>query len=1461
MSEHHDLPPGLSEDELDGAVAIVGMAGRFPGAPDVDALWHNAVRGIESITEFSPHEREPVPGLDEGDQATHVCAAGLLDDFDKFDAAYFGMTPREAELIDPQHRLFLECAVHALEDAGCDPERFGGAIGVFGGCGPNGYLLSLLERPERLAGVGLHGLLIASEKDFLTTRVSHRLNLRGPSVLVQTACSTSLVAVHMACQSVLSGESDLALAGGVGLGVPQRSGSVWMEGGIFSRDGRCRPFDADADGTTRGSGVAMVALKRLDRALADRDHVHAVIRGTAINNDGAGKINYTAPSIDGQAAVIAEAHAVAGIEPASIGYVETHGTGTAIGDPIEVAALRAAFGTTDAQHQCALGALKANIGHLDAAAGVAGLIKAACAVRDGVIPPVAHYQQPNPRIDFSGGPFYVPKQQRTWDGPVRRAGVSSFGIGGTNAHVVLERAEVPIEVSVEVERPATASTFASEKGVPRIFVVSGHDEASTDEASQRLADALESADAPSPRDAAWTLQTGRRTLAVRRAVVARTRAEAAVRLRTSKIQRATPNARVAFVIPGQGAQRPGVGATLYHHRTVFSATFRRCAAVAREHGLDLPRLAFESKGGALVATDRVQPVMFALGLSLAHQWQSWGIDPVAMLGHSLGEWVAAAIAGVFDEADAMRLVIARGKLVAEMDGGAMLSVRAGAEQIAPLLPEKAEIAAYNGPSLTTLSGPVCAIAEAEARLSRAGFHVTRLQTSHGFHSASMQCAAARLAERVAKVTRHAPRRPFVSNVTGTFITDAQATDPSYWARHLRAPVRFAEGLVELTRGQPPVLLELGPGRTAIGLAAQSELPGVIGIATLARGATDECVDIHEAAAALWRAGVDIDLARMAPDPRARRVRLPGTAFRRTRCWIDAATTESAPKTTAEPTPSPATIREVLAEAWTSVLGTSTVEPDDDFFALNGDSLSATQLVSRLRAANLGELAVRDVFEAPTFGELVARVERRAAQPSADAMPTIAARAPDATPVLSFAQQRLWFLDQLDPGSPAYNVPFAVRAEGDLDAELLTQAVTEVIARHESLRTTIRSERGRPVAVIADEPCLAIEHVSLEGLDATARDEATQATIDRCSVAPFDLAHGPLVRMTLIRRSPRETIVVLVVHHVSFDVWSVAVFVRELMLLYQALVSGMPVPSAAGSLQYPDFAAAQREWMTGEVLERQLGFWTEQLGGPLPHVEVPPDRPMVPPKWQGAHASLDAGAGLTAAVTELARRSSVSPFMVLLTAYKVLLSARTGQTDIVVGTDVANRNRVEVEPMIGFFVNQLVLRTPLDEVETFGGALDRVREHALASFEHQDLPFDRLVEALRPDRHKADAPLFSAKFVMRNVRIAALELPGLVLTPLEVQLRMSPFPFLLAVAEGDDGYSLRVEYQTRHYTAAAVERFLADYRSLLERIVDEPTITLESLIAGLRSQPVASPSKSLRQRLMSARRREAVSTPG
>ncbi len=890
MSQGHDSAGYAPTD-----IAIVGHSARLPGASTADEFWDNLRNGRESIVDLSDEDllAAGVPP-ERLENPNYVKRAPLLRGVEWFDAAFFGLNPNEAAVMDPQHRLFLECGWHALEDAGYDPSRFDGPIGVFGGSGYNAYMTYHLARNrELLDSMGFFLLRhTGNDKDFLTTRLSYCLNLTGPSVNVQTACSTSLVAIHLAAQSLINFECDLALAGGVTIELPLNHGYMYSPGEIYSPDGHCRAFDADSAGTVFGSGCGMVALRRMEDALRDGDNIRAVIKGSAVNNDGAGKAGYLAPSVDGQAESIIEALEFSGVEADSITYVETHGTGTAVGDPIEVSALNAAYGSrTDRKQYCAIGSVKTNIGHLDTAAGVASIIKATLALEHRQLPPSLHYQSPNPEIDFDATPFYVNAELSDWQTPgelPRRAAVSSLGVGGTNAHIIVEQAPAAIETSSS--RPN------------QLIVLSAKNETSLQAAGDNLIEALRDSD-HRLADVAYTLQLGRQGMAHRRAVVCDSTDDLIAKLDiddnplivAGQAEQGPPP--VVFMFTGQGAQYVGMATDLYQQEPVFRETFDRCADLLQAmDGPDLRSLVLEADPSDAAAADRInqtqnaQPALFAMEYSLACLLMDWGISPQAMIGHSIGEYVAACLAGVFDLAAALRLVALRGELMQSAQPGSMLAVPLPADEVEPLLSDRIELGAVNSSALCVLSGDTQDIEEVAATLDQQGTPATILRTSHAFHSRSMEPILSAFEDAVRQADPKAPQRPFVSNLSGDWITDEQAIDPAYWSQHLRRTVRFARGIETLLDDGDCVFVEIGPSAVLTQMVQQHQrlnhrewiVATLMGI----KATQSDSQLALRALAQLWAIGLEPDWSQFYRDETRRRVPLPGYAFNRQRYWVE-----------------------------------------------------------------------------------------------------------------------------------------------------------------------------------------------------------------------------------------------------------------------------------------------------------------------------------------------------------------------------------------------------------------------------------------------------------------------------------------------------------------------------------------------------------------------------------------------
>ena len=888
-------------DPANNAVAVIGMTGRFPGATNLDQLWCNLCNGVESISFFSPEELGP--GIDE--QLRHdpdyIRARGLIEGADLFDAAFFGINPIEAQVTDPQQRVFLELAQQALENAGYDPERYKGRIGVFAGIGDNHYYTTnLLTRPELLAIAGKLAVEYGNQKDYIALRTAYLLDLRGPAVSMNTACSTTLLTIDQAYRSLLDYECDVALSGGVDITVPQKSGFLYQEGGTFAKDGHCRPFDADATGTMFCDGAGVVVLKRLADALADGDTIYAVIRGSGKNNNGARPASFLAPSVEGQAEVIALAQANADVPVETIGYIEAHGTGTPVGDPIEFEALRSVFESkTDKKRFCYLGSIKGNIGHPTNAAGVAGLIKAALVLYREQIPPTLHFKKPNPKIDFASSPFVMADKLTPFPRgeQVRRTAVSSFGFGGTNVHVILE------------EAPAPRATGASRP--LQLLPLSAKTPAALTAYSNALAEHLASAAPETFADTTYTFQTGRKQMAHRRFVVAADPAEAATLLRQPNPLRAGSkrcerrNPPIVFLFGGQGTQYVNMGLNLYEDEPLFRAVVDDCCECLTPHlGRDLREVLYPRSGDEKTAqislqdTFFTQPSIFVIEYALARFWQNLGIEPALMAGHSIGEFVAATLAGVWRLEDALSIVALRGRLMQNLPRGSMMAVNSSVQLIANILPAELQIASDNAPALCVVSGPEADVTEFQKQLEARQIGCRHLHTSHAFHSVMMDPVVEPLREAVAKIELHAPVRPFVSTVTGCPITAAETTDPAYWARHARATVEFSKAIQYLKEQDYDLFLECGPRATLCSLARQHYTPEhpATAIPTLAdtHENNTEWATLLLALGSLWQNGVAIDWDAFYANEERRHIPLPTYPFERQRFWADPAVALAAP---------------------------------------------------------------------------------------------------------------------------------------------------------------------------------------------------------------------------------------------------------------------------------------------------------------------------------------------------------------------------------------------------------------------------------------------------------------------------------------------------------------------------------------------------------------------------------------
>jgi amino acid adenylation domain-containing protein len=1005
-------------------LAIVGMSARVPGAASVTAFWQNLLDGVDSLRILTPEELAAagVPDV-VSNRPDYVPVSGWIDHADAFDHGYFGYTPFEAERIDPQQRLLLELAVAAFDDAAIATAPGGLRAGIYAGVAANSYLTRNVLPHDQAHELGLDYTLLGNDKDYAATRIAYKLGFTGPALTVQTACSSSGVALHLACQALLNDDCDVALAGGAALPWQYQFGHEHVPGGALSADGRIRSFDAAAGGMVLTAGGACLVLRRLDEAIADGHTIHAVIRGTALSNDGAAKASFTAPGVPGQRSVIRAALDRAGVNARDIGTLEAHGTGTPVGDPIEVSAISQAWreDTPDVGY-CAIGSVKSNIGHLDAGAAAIGAVKLALMVRHGERPASLHCDTPNPECQFEDTPFVVNRERTAWASAEPRLGaLSSFGFGGTNFHAIFE--EGPTPASTPARRPW------------QLLRLSAKNAAALSTQQAELADAL-TAETSNPlllADVAHTLDVGRNRHGHRAAVVAGTVGQAAERLRTGQhvVTGSSPiaNPHLVFTFPGQGAQHPGMGRRLYETEPVFRSAINQCADILlTEIGTDLRELLYPdgdtgAAAEALRNTHLAQPAIFSVSYATAKLWISWGLAPDAMIGHSVGELVAATLSGVVSLDHALLIIAERGRLMQTMPSGGMLAVRISEDDVLPYLGDDVSVAGVNSPQVTILSGPHHALDSVRAHLEADGFGTTPLHTSHAFHSAMMDPVLTQFAQTVSRYPLNAPTIPFYSSVTGLPITPEQAQDPEYWAQQLRCAVRFGPAIQHLVRTPGAVLLECGPGQNLTTSARQTlgdpaiDAQGGTAIASLPHAAVtdaDDAEHLGTAVARLFVAGIELDTRRFTAGETRTRVSLPGHPFVRTRHWLEpgdaaiplATSAARGPVAAANPAgqpdadlpAEPGSTLDAVRELFLDVAGVQ-LEPGDEhstFLELGFDSLLLTQITSHLNARMGTSLRFRQLLEDfPTADTLAAHLDTLGATTVAAASPATQ-RADDAS---------------------------------------------------------------------------------------------------------------------------------------------------------------------------------------------------------------------------------------------------------------------------------------------------------------------------------------------------------------------------------------------------------------------------------------------------------------------------------
>jgi amino acid adenylation domain-containing protein len=1463
--EKRKIPKHAQENqnkEMDDRVAVIGMAGRFPGSGNIDEFWDHLKQGNELVTFFKDEELEELgvsPELIK--KPEYVKAKGVLQEKDCFDSGFFSYNLREAEIMDPQMRKLHEVTWEALEHAGYDPIDYNRRIGLYVGS-VSGFFWSI----QLLNTITTHSEQIEAgsfcDRDFLSTRISYKLNLKGPAMTVQTACSTSLVAIDTACQSLLRGRCEIAAAGGVSITWEDEYGYLYEKGMVRSPDGHCRAFDAKSEGTVGGNGAGIVILKRLTQAVADRDTIHAVIIGISVNNDGSRKVGYTAPSVGAQAQVIQEALEMAGAEAESVGYIEAHGTGTSLGDPIEIEALKLAF-NTDKRHYCRIGSVKTNIGHLDAAAGVAGFIKTILILKHQQIPPSLYFETPNPVIDWEKSPFQVNKELYDWKQGKEplRAGVSSFGIGGTNAHVLLEEAPIP---------PTTSDTQEEGRRLrhqTQLLLLSAKTEAALDQLEKNLARFLKQNPGIHLPDLAYTLQVGRRAFQYRRIYVGQqiddliknlTLTQSDTHRKTKQIT-GEQKRRVVFAYPGIGSQYENMGIDLYHGLTEFRNQMNLCfEKILKVCDLDLKEELYPSEGESSTHREPgiedftlIQLKVFVMQYSLTRLLEKWGIKPEVLLGYSFGEYTVACVSGVVSLEDTIRLILHRSQLIQNLPQGGMVSIPLPVEKVRNLLNSQLSVAIDNGESCI-IAGPVNVIEELERSLKNKKYMYFRLPNSVALHSKVMEPVLLDFEREVRTYSLNPPQIPYISNVTGTWITPGEAQDPIYWVRHLRQTIRFADGVQELIKGGDCLIIEIGPGRDLSNLIQRFIPEGsnheVLNLVQSEGKKRPDDEHLLKKIGQLWCQGSLVDWVGFYAGEERYRIPLPTYPFEKRRFPCGNISVQLLNKAVGEKKIEPFLLdkqqfnekhlvpeinrnpslerpdidtpyvepfnrlQKKMVELWQQIFGFPRIGIEDDFFELGGDSLKAILLIGRIEKNIQVKLPVSAIFDNPDIQALSLYMEKLCPGEHLQ-IPSVEKR--EYYP-LSSAQKRLIFLNQLEEIGTTYNMTFALRVEGDLDKTNLEKAFKELIHHHESLRTSFLWRKITPIQKVHQDFCFKLEEYQL--------DENQNLLIQHLQsfIRPFDLSQCPLLRVGIFNKKKIPAMLVVDMHHIISDGSSITQLIRDFTTLY---IGGTLTPL---KLQYKDFTLWQEQHQSTENMKNQEKYWMEHLAGfdALAGIDLPYDYPRPNIKsFEGDLHEEWVSQEETSSFKELSMSMRTTPFISLLSVFYLLLYRYSGQQEIAVGTAISGRIHPDLQPVTGMFVNMLVMKIRISTGITCKDLIKETRDIELRAIENQEVQFEDLIDKLEIKRDLSRNPLFEVAFLFQNMENEIPIQENTVFKPFRKINPTSKFDLIFIAREEKGQLIVGFEYCSRLFRKATIERMNGHLLNCISQVIQDPQKTL------------------------------------
>jgi amino acid adenylation domain-containing protein len=1430
-------------------IAVIGMACRFPGANNLEEYWNNLILGKETLSHFTDEELARFESDFENlrQNPDYIKVRGILNDVDKFDAGFFGITPKEATVTDPQHRIWMETAWQAFENAGCDPFGFPGAIGVFAGGTMSSYLYNNILSDKlrrhnffRTGATDTTQIMIGNDISFIPTKTAYFFNLRGPAIYVQSACSTSLVAISQACQSLYSYESDMCLAGGVSIFVPQEKGYIYQEGAIPSSDGHCRPFDAQAKGTVTSNGVGIVVLKRVEDAIRDNDTIYALVSGWALNNDGNKKVSYTAPSVDGQTEVIMIAQSFAEVSPEEIGYVEAHGTATPLGDPIEMAALTQAFRSkTDKKQFCGIGSVKSNIGHTDSAAGVAAFIKTCLAAYYKKIPASLHYSKPNPHIDFENSPFYVQKELKEWneERPLIM-GVSSFGIGGTNAHVIVE------------QPPVSEKSDSSASAWPELIILSAKSEYSLDRRKQELIEFLKSKPETDIHDVAYTLGVGRNHMVNRSFLVASDIEEIISDNSTfTDGKKSNLVSKVAFMFPGQGAQYVNMGKDLYTKNETFRNILDECFKIVRaETGEDIKAILFDSNTDdadmRLASTEMTQPALFIIEYALSKVLEQMDIKPDYLIGHSIGEYTAACISGVFDMQTALKIVIKRGQLMRKMPNGSMLAVITSIDRLQGISSTDFEIAADNSSAFCTISFKTDDTEKVKTLLDKNEIKYIPLNTSHAFHSAAFDPIISEFSEYVNQFRLNTPVLPFISCLTGNFITPAQATSGTYWAQQLRNSVLFRQGISTIAKNEGTVFLEVGPDTHLSTLVRQNiEISNKkLIISTLGKSNNiDERNKILTALGNMYTIGININFGALMQVRKPRKIGLPSYPFERKRHWIEADLSQRiADNVSAAQNKDNDTLSIVntplidhtsasigisdkettkILNIWKSMIGNEEIGLDDDFFEIGGHSLLALQILTRIKEEIGIKITLKDFLDNPTINKLNDKFIK---EKTADAIKAEAIKEIDITNFpLSFIQKRIWIVSQLDGLNPAYNIPFTYQFKGELNIDIFRKSINVLFNRHFIMFSVFKHKDGEPYCEIVRGP-VDVELIDYSNDISEKGEEKIFSFIGQDSRKEFNLETGPLYRLFLLKQNDSSFFFHGTIHHLIFDGWSWSIFINELISIYDSLLHNREIELEDVNSLYLDYARGLQDpdsKLHEEVAEK---FWVENLKGCTPKLNFPYDYPRNDSvSGYGEKEDILISKECTLKLKEIAKKEHATPFATLLSLLGILFQRYSGENDICIGTHVANRSRSSLERIFGMFVNTIPVRLQIDDILKFGNFINYTKNVLIDAIAHQELPFEKIVEVVNPERSSNMNPIFQVAVQWISYSTKPMESPGLKVEHVKVKEGISPFDISFNLWDNDGKIEGEIEYNIDILKRDTIIRLRDNFVHLVEAAAENP----------------------------------------